>query len=120
LRCFNRATFLMGLSLAHGGHLTHGAAPNVSGKWFRRGAIRRDAKATSASTSNEVRRLAHEHRPKLIVSGCTAYPRVKSTSRSFRAIADEVGAYLMADIAHISGLVAGGAQLPRPSRTRTS
>ncbi len=97
---------LMGMSLAHGGHLTHGSKPNVSGKWFN--AIQYGVRESDQRLDfDEVRRLAHEHRPKLIISGCTAYPRTVDFG-AFRAIADEVGAWLMADIAHIAGLVAGG------------
>ena len=102
---------LMGLSLAHGGHLTHGAKPNVSGKWFN--AVQYGVRESDSRLDmDEVRRLALEHRPKLIVSGLTAYPR-EIDFKAFREIADEVGAWLMADIAHISGLVAGGAH-PSP------
>ncbi|MFW5833965.1 MAG: serine hydroxymethyltransferase [Pseudomonadota bacterium] len=102
---------IMGLSLAHGGHLTHGAKPNVSGKWFN--PVQYGVRESDQRIDfDEVRRLALEHRPKLIVSGCTAYPRLVDFA-AFREIADEVGAYLMADIAHISGLVAGGAH-PSP------
>jgi glycine hydroxymethyltransferase len=97
---------LMGLSLAHGGHLTHGAKPNVSGKWFN--AVQYGVRESDSRLDmDEVRRLAHEHKPKLIVSGLTAYPR-EIDFKAFREIADEVGAWLMADIAHISGLVAAG------------
>ncbi len=97
---------IMGLSLAHGGHLTHGAKPNVSGKWFK--PVQYGVRESDQRIDfDEVRKLALEHRPKLIVSGCTAYPRLVDF-QAFREIADEVGAWLMADIAHISGLVAGG------------
>ncbi|HLI13710.1 MAG TPA: serine hydroxymethyltransferase [Alphaproteobacteria bacterium] len=98
-------TFL-GLSLAAGGHLTHGAAPNLSGKWFNAvqyGVRREDALVDFA----EVERLAAQHRPKLIVAGGSAYPRVLDFAR-FRKIADSVGAYFMVDMAHFAGLVAGG------------
>ena len=103
-------TFL-GMSLAAGGHLTHGAAPNYSGKWFKavQYGVRRD---DARIDFDEVERLAKEHRPKLIIAGGSAYPRVIDFAR-FRAIADSVGAYLMVDMAHFAGLVAGGAH-PSP------
>lgn len=97
---------IMGMSLAHGGHLTHGAAPTLSGKWLH--AVQYGVSAqTQTIDYDEVVRLAHEHRPKLIIAGGSAIPRVIDFAR-FRAIADEVGAYLMVDIAHIAGLVAAG------------
>ena len=103
-------TFL-GMSLAAGGHLSHGARPNISGKWF-------DAVQYGVSPGDcridydEVERLADEHKPKLIIAGGSAYPRIIDFAR-FRAIAEEVGAYLMVDMAHFAGLVAGGAH-PSP------
>jgi glycine hydroxymethyltransferase len=102
---------IMGLSLAAGGHLTHGAAPNISGKWFKavQYGVRRDSHQIDF---DEVEKLAKEHRPKLIIAGGSAYPRVIDFAR-FRAIADAVGAYLMVDMAHFAGLVAGGAH-PSP------
>jgi glycine hydroxymethyltransferase len=102
---------IMGMSLAAGGHLTHGAAPNLSGKWFRAiqyGVRREDARIDY----DEVERLAKAERPKLIIAGGSAYPRIIDFAR-FRQIADEVGAYLMVDMAHFAGLVAGGAH-PSP------
>ena len=102
---------ILGLSLAAGGHLTHGAPVNQSGKWFK--AIQYGVTPdTHLIDYDEVRRLALEHRPKLIVAGGSAYPRRIDFAR-FRAIADEVGAYLMVDMAHFAGLVAGGAH-PSP------
>jgi len=97
----------LGLSLAAGGHLTHGSPVNLSGKWFKPIAytVRQDDMRIDY---DEVERLAREHRPKLIVAGGSAYPRVIDFAR-FRKIADEVGAYLMVDMAHFAGLVAGGA-----------
>jgi len=97
---------ILGMSLAAGGHLTHGAPPNLSGKWFNAipYGVRRD---DGLIDIEEVERLAREHKPKLIVAGGSAYPRVIDFAR-FRAIADEVGAYLMVDMAHVAGLVAGG------------
>jgi glycine hydroxymethyltransferase len=98
-------TFL-GLSLASGGHLTHGAPPNLSGKWFK--AVQYGVRLQDAQIDfDEVERLAKEHRPKLIITGGSAYPRVLDFAR-FRAIADSVGAYFMVDMAHFAGLVAGG------------
>src|SRR5690242_11530525 len=97
---------IMGMSLAAGGHLTHGAAPNLSGKWFRAihyGVRRDDARIDF----DEVERLAKERRPKLIIAGGSAYPRIIDFAR-FRRIADEIGAYFMVDMAHFAGLVAGG------------
>ncbi|WP_157014645.1 serine hydroxymethyltransferase [Mesorhizobium xinjiangense] len=111
----NQAVFLallqpgdsfMGLDLNSGGHLTHGSPVNMSGKWFRpiSYGVRRDDHLLDM---DEVERLAHEHNPKLILAGGTAYSRIWDWQR-FRAIADAVGAYLMVDMAHIAGLVAGG------------
>ena len=98
---------ILGMSLASGGHLTHGAAPNLSGKWFKavQYGVTRD---TGIIDYGEVEALAKEHRPKIIVAGGSAYSRIIDFPR-FRAIADSVGAYLMVDMAHFSGLVAGGA-----------
>jgi len=96
----------MGLNLAAGGHLTHGSPVNLSGRWFKvvPYGVRRDDQLIDME---EVARLAKEHRPKVIVAGGSAYPRVIDFRR-FRAIADEAGAYLMVDMAHFAGLVAGG------------
>jgi glycine hydroxymethyltransferase len=103
-------TFL-GLNLAAGGHLTHGSPVNMSGKWFKAVpySVRRDDHRVDME---EVARLAREHRPKVIIAGGSAYPRIFDF-RAFREIADEVGAYLMVDMAHFAGLVAGGAH-PSP------
>jgi glycine hydroxymethyltransferase len=101
----------MGLNLAAGGHLTHGSPVNLSGKWFKvvpYGVRREDHRIDF----DEIARLAREHRPKVIVAGGSAYPRVIDFRR-FRAVADEVGAKLMVDMAHFAGLVAGGAH-PSP------
>jgi glycine hydroxymethyltransferase len=97
---------ILGMDLSHGGHLTHGSPVNVSGKWFRavHYGVDRDSQQLDMAA---VRTLALEHRPKLIVCGYSAYPRTIDFA-AFRAIADEVGAYLLADIAHIAGLVAAG------------
>jgi glycine hydroxymethyltransferase len=102
---------IMGMSLAAGGHLTHGAPPNLSGKWFRAvqyGVRREDARIDF----DEVERLAKAEKPKLIIAGGSAYPRIIDFAR-FRQIADSVGAYFMVDMAHFAGLVAGGAH-PSP------
>ena len=116
----NQAVFLallqpgdtfMGLDLNSGGHLTHGSPVNMSGKWFKvvPYGVRRD---DNLLDMDQVERLAQEHKPKLIVAGGTAYSRYWDWAR-FREIADSVGAYLMVDMAHIAGLVAGGAH-PSP------
>ncbi len=98
---------ILGQSLAAGGHLTHGAAPNQSGKWFK--AIQYGVrKNDSLLDYEEMEKLARENKPKLIVAGFSAYPRIVDWKR-FRKIADEVGAYLMVDMAHVAGLVAAGA-----------
>ncbi|MCH8988554.1 MAG: serine hydroxymethyltransferase [Chloroflexi bacterium] len=102
---------VMGMQLDHGGHLTHGASVNFSGKSYNFVPYGVD-KDTETIDYDEVQRLADEHRPKLIVAGCSAYPRVLDFPR-FRAIADSVDALLMVDMAHIAGLVAGGAH-PSP------
>ena len=97
---------ILGQSLAAGGHLTHGAAPNQSGKWFK--AVQYGVKPdTHLIDMDEVEKLAKEHKPKLIVAGFSAYPRVVDWAR-FRKIADAVGAYLLVDMAHVAGLVAAG------------
>ncbi|NJK33934.1 MAG: serine hydroxymethyltransferase [Oscillatoriales cyanobacterium SM2_2_1] len=97
---------IMGMDLAHGGHLTHGSPVNVSGKWFRAVHYGVD-RATEQLDYDHILELAKEHRPKLLICGYSAYPRTIHFDR-FRVIADEVGAYLLADIAHIAGLVAAG------------
>jgi len=97
---------VLGMSLAHGGHLTHGAPPNLSGKWFN--AVQYGVtKDDNRIDYDEVERLAKEHKPALIIAGGSAYPRVIDFP-CFRAIADSVGAYLMVDMAHFAGLVAAG------------
>ena len=102
---------VMAMSLAHGGHLTHGSKVNFSGKWFTivPYGVRAD---TELIDYDEVRAIALEHRPKMIICGATAYPRLIDFA-AFRAIADEVGAILMVDAAHFIGLVAGKA-IPSP------
>lgn len=97
---------ILGQSLATGGHLTHGAAPALSGKWFN--AIQYGvSKDTQLIDFAEVEALAREHKPKMIIAGASAYPRQIDFAR-FRKIADEVGAYLMVDMAHYAGLIAAG------------
>jgi glycine hydroxymethyltransferase len=116
----NQAVFLallqpgdafMGLDLAAGGHLTHGAPVNLSGKWFKPVPyhVNRDDELIDFGM---VERLAREHKPKLIIAGGSAYPRIIDFAR-FRAIADEIGALFMVDMAHFAGLVAGGVH-PNP------
>ena len=97
---------ILGMSLAAGGHLTHGAAPNQSGKWFNavQYGVRRD---DGLLDYEELERLAREHKPKIIIAGGSAYPRIIDFPR-IRAVADEVGAYFMVDMAHFAGLVAAG------------
>ncbi len=102
---------VLGMSLPNGGHLTHGSPVNLSGKYFHFVAYNLDEK-TERIDYDEVRRLALEHKPKLIVAGASAYARAIDFAR-FRQIADEVGAMLMVDMAHIAGLVAAGAH-PSP------
>jgi glycine hydroxymethyltransferase len=97
---------IMGLSLAHGGHLTHGMKINVSGRLYDIAPYEVDPR-TSTIDMDEVARIARERRPKLLLAGWSAYPRVLDFPR-FREIADEVGAYLMVDMAHFAGLVAAG------------
>jgi glycine hydroxymethyltransferase len=100
---------VMGMQLDQGGHLTHGASVNFSGNFYHfvPYGVDRD---TETIDYDQVERLAREHQPKIIVAGCSAYARIIDFPR-FRAIADEVGAILMVDMAHIAGLVAGGAHL---------
>jgi glycine hydroxymethyltransferase len=97
---------IMGLNLAHGGHLTHGSPYNVSGKWFDIVAYNVDEK-TGLINYEEVERLALEHKPKLIISGASAYSRVWDWERIYE-VAKKVGAYHMADMAHYAGLIAAG------------
>jgi glycine hydroxymethyltransferase len=97
---------LMGLELAHGGHLSHGMRINASGRLYEIVPYHVD-RETSLVDMEEVARLAREHRPKMIVAGWSAYPRHLDFAR-FREIADEVGAYLFVDMAHFAGLVAAG------------
>lgn len=102
----NPGDTILGMNLSHGGHLTHGSPVNVSGKYFNVAAYGVDS-ASGRIDYDEVQRIAEESRPKIIVAGASAYPRVIDFAR-FREIADGVGAYLMVDMAHIAGLVAAG------------
>lgn len=97
---------IMGMDLSHGGHLTHGSPVNVSGKWFNVSDYG-VSQETEQLDYDQIRDLALKHRPKMLICGYSAYPRVIQFDK-FRAIADEIGAYLLADIAHIAGLVATG------------
>ena len=97
---------IMGMDLAHGGHLTHGSPVNFSGRWFQVVSYG-VSQATEELDYDQIRALALQERPRIIICGYSAYPKVIDFAK-FRAIADEVGAYLMADIAHIAGLVATG------------
>ena len=111
LALLNPGDTFMGLSLAAGGHLTHGSPVNMSGKWFNvvpYGVRKEDQRLDM----DEIAALARQHKPKLIIAGATAYPRHWDFAR-FREIADEVGAWLLVDMSHFSGLVAGGAH-PHP------
>ena len=102
---------ILGMDLSHGGHLTHGSPVNFSGKWFN--VVQYGvSQETEQLDYEEIRKIALEHKPKMIICGFSAYPRTIYFDK-FRAIADEVGAYLMADIAHIAGLVATGCH-PNP------
>lgn len=97
---------ILGMSLASGGHLTHGAAPNMSGKWFK--AVQYGVRREDALIDfDEVERLAAEHKPRIIIAGGSAYPRTIDFAR-FRQIADSVDAIFMVDMAHFAGLVAAG------------
>jgi glycine hydroxymethyltransferase len=102
----NPGDTIMGMSLAHGGHLTHGASVNVSGRIYKAVQYGLDPK-TGQIDYDAAEKLALEHKPKLIMTGFSAYSRVVDWAR-FRAIADKVGAYLVADIAHVAGLIATG------------
>ena len=115
---------VLGMNLASGGHLTHGAAPNQSGKWFN--AVQYGVrKEDNLIDYDQLESLAQEHKPQLIIAGGSAIPRRIDFAR-FRAIADAVGAYLLVDMAHFAGLVAGGQHpspfpmpmSPRPQPTR--
>ncbi len=106
LALLNAGDTILGMSLAAGGHLTHGAAPNLSGKWFRaiQYGVRRD---DGLLDYEELERLARQEKPRLIIAGGSAYPRIIDFAR-IRRVADEVGAFFMVDMAHFAGLVAAG------------
>ncbi len=106
LALLNAGDTILGMSLAAGGHLTHGAAPNLSGKWFRpvQYGVRQD---DGLIDYEEIARLAESEKPKLIIAGGSAYPRIIDFAR-IRAIADAAGAYFLVDMAHFAGLVAAG------------
>ena len=106
-------TFL-GMSLASGGHLSHGAKPNLSGKWFNavQYGVKKDGNDKDLINYDEVEKLANENKPKMIIAGASAYPRIIDWKK-FRQIADSVGAYFVVDMAHYSGLVAAK-QYPNP------
>ena len=101
----NPGDTILGMSLAHGGHLTHGAKVNISGKLMN--AVQYGVNEQGLVDYDEVERLAIEHKPKMIVAGFSAYSQVMDWAR-FRAIADKVGAYLFVDMAHVAGLIAAG------------
>ncbi|WP_130619541.1 serine hydroxymethyltransferase [Dyella amyloliquefaciens] len=105
LALLNPGDTILGMSLAHGGHLTHGAKVNVSGKLFN--AVQYGVNEQGLVDYDEVERLALEHKPKMIVAGFSAYSQVMDWAR-FRVIADKVGAYLFVDMAHVAGLIAAG------------
>ena len=106
LALINPGDTILGMSLDHGGHLTHGAKVNFSGKVFKAVQYGLDP-ATGEIDYTQVERLAHEHQPKLIIAGFSAYSRVVDWAR-FRKVADDVGAYFLVDMAHVAGLVAAG------------
>ncbi|HVN96531.1 MAG TPA: serine hydroxymethyltransferase [Syntrophorhabdaceae bacterium] len=102
----DRGDTVLGMDIAHGGHLTHGAAPSFSGKWYRSVSYQVSAKDEMLDY-DEIRRIALKERPKLLIAGASAYSKIIDFEK-FREIADEVGAYLLVDMAHIAGLVAAG------------
>ena len=105
---------ILGMSLASGGHLTHGAKPNLSGKWFKaiQYGVKKEGNDKDLIDYDEVETLAIENKPKIIIAGASAYPRIIDWKK-FKLIADKVGAYLMVDMAHYSGLIAAK-QYPNP------
>jgi glycine hydroxymethyltransferase len=106
----NPGDTILGMSLDHGGHLTHGAKVNFSGKFFK--AVQYGLKPDGTIDYDQVERLAQEHRPRMVVAGFSAYSRIIDWAR-FRAIADSIGAYLFVDMAHVAGLIAAG-EYPNP------
>ena len=105
---------ILGMSLASGGHLTHGAKPNISGKWFNsiQYGVKKEGNEKDLIDYEEVERLAKEHKPKLIIAGASAYPR-KIDWKKFKQISEETGAYFLVDMAHYSGLIAAN-EYPSP------
>ena len=105
---------ILGMSLASGGHLTHGAKPNLSGKWFNaiQYGVKKEGNDKDLIDYEEVEKLAKEHKPKMIIAGASAYPRIIDW-KHFRKIADSINAYLFVDMAHYSGLIAAK-QYPNP------
>jgi len=105
---------ILGMSLASGGHLTHGAKPNLSGKWFNsiQYGVKKEGNDKDLIDYEEVEKLAEEHKPKMIIAGASAYPRIIDW-KYFKKIADSIGAYLLVDMAHYAGLVAAK-QYPNP------
>ena len=108
LALLNPNDTILGMSLASGGHLTHGAKPNISGKWFNaiQYGVKKEGNDKDLIDYDEVEHLAKKHKPKLIIAGASAYPRIIDWSK-FRKIADDINAYLLVDMAHYSGLIAG-------------
>jgi len=108
LALLNPNDTILGMSLASGGHLTHGAKPNISGKWFNaiQYGVKKEGNDKDLIDFDEVEYLAKKHKPKLIIAGASAYPRIIDWSK-FRKIADDINAYLLVDMAHYSGLIAG-------------
>jgi glycine hydroxymethyltransferase len=102
----DRGDTVLGMDIAHGGHLTHGAIPSFSGKWYRAVSYQVSSKDEMLDY-DEIKSIARKEKPKLIIAGASAYSKIIDFQK-FREIADEVGAYLMVDIAHIAGLVAAG------------
>jgi len=102
----DRGDTVLGMDIAHGGHLTHGAAPSFSGKWYRAVSYGVSAKSEMLDY-DEIKSIARHEKPKLIIAGASAYSKTIDFQK-FREIADEVGAYLLVDMAHIAGLVAAG------------
>jgi len=105
---------ILGMSLASGGHLTHGAKPNISGKWFNavQYGVKKEGNDKDLIDYDEVEKLAKNHKPKMIIAGASAYPRTIDWKK-FRQIADEIDAYFVVDMAHYSGLIAAK-QYPNP------
>ena len=114
LALINPNDTILGMSLASGGHLTHGAKPNLSGKWFNsiQYGVKKEGNDKDLIDYDEVYKLAIDNKPKIIIAGASAYPRIIDWKK-FREIADEIGAYLLVDMAHYSGLIAAN-KYPNP------